>query len=390
MKKTPLKGVTVLDMTRLLPGPYATMLLADLGARVIHVAMPKMLDPLLHWLHRGASKKFISRSLYRGKESAAINFKRPSGRELILKLGRRADVFVEGYRPGALEKIGLGYRDLFRVNPRIIYCSISGYGQQGPRRRWASHDINYLALSGFLSFMNDHGRPPAPLPIQLGDLIGGSYASVVSILAALWERQRSGRGQYVDVSMLHGLMSAMVMPFAEMLQGRSFGRGGMALTGQDPMYRTYATADGRYLAVGAVESSSNHRLLELLGRPQLISGLEDPAQWPRIGLQLEDLFRTKTLRQWRRLLENQEVCMSPVLTLKEALREGRVASGGLVHGSILPRQAWLGSPFRFSRSGVGSEQGRDLEIGAQTLKALGSMGISRTELTALRKQKVII
>ncbi|MBI2069172.1 MAG: CoA transferase [Elusimicrobia bacterium] len=383
--KPPLSGVRVLDLSRILPGPFASMVLSDLGAEVTNVVMPKMIDPLLAWFPSGPAHAMLSATLYRGKKSAVINFKKEEGRRLVLRLAKQADVFIEGFRAGTLSKIGLGYRDIVRVNPKIIYCSLSGYGQTGPMRHWASHDINYLAYAGLLSLVGEAGRPPVLAPLPIGDIGGGSLFAAIAVIAALYERKISGRGQFVDAAILDGLFSWMFLPYAEHLANGGLKRGCLQLAGRDPFYGVYETADGRHLAVGAVEMVYRERLLTLVGREDLKQYLGDIGRWEFLRKELSTILKTKTLEQWRAILEGPETCVSPVLTLDEALTNDHLQARGRVRKGALPM---IGHPFAFSRSKIKTRL-KPFRVGRDTLGVLRGLGLKTERINDLRRKRIV-
>lgn len=398
----PLAGVKILDLSRILPGPYATMILAQLGAEVTSVAMPKMLDPLLAWFNEGAAREIVMNTIYAGKKSILLNFKKEEGRNLVLKMAARSDVFVEGFRVGALEKIGLGYRDVAKINPRIIYCSISGYGQTGPYRRRGSHDINYMALSGFLSMMARVGAEPVLTPAPMGDLAGGSLPAVIAILAALWERTKSGKGQWIDTSILDGLFSMMFLPYAAVLKDHGSYAGCLQTTGRDPFYSIYPTGDDRFLAVGAVESLSRDLLLNLINRQDLAALAQDKSRWEELRQELRKIFQQKTMQEWMVIFDDQEVCVSPVLTIEEALKNPQLSARRRIRhsasgapGAALSERgrhsasmAFPSHPFSFSRSRLTTGR-RTMRIGQHTRSTLRSLGLPKAAIGRLQRNRVI-
>ncbi|AFP40348.1 L-carnitine dehydratase/bile acid-inducible protein F [Mycolicibacterium smegmatis MC2 155] len=240
-KAGPLSKVRVVDMSRLSPGPYGSMLLADLGADVVVVG--------------GGRSGLPVPAFGRGKEYVTLDLKNEDGRRALQALVQGADVFLEGFRPGVADRLGVGYRALSEVNPKLVYCSVTGYGQTGTLAQRAGHDINYLAVSGALGAFGPHDGPPIPPLNTLADFAGGGMLAAFGILAALFERERSGRGQYIDAAMIDGVMSLMAMPFADWGNRTLPGRGDGVLAGNMPAYRCYECADGRYVAVGALEDA---------------------------------------------------------------------------------------------------------------------------------------
>ena len=290
--RLPLSHVTVLDLTRLLPGPMATRHLADLGAEVTCIRPPS-------GENGGEAQEFATRlesHLDRGKRILQINLGEPAGPDAFRRLAVEADVIVESFRPGVVDRLGIGYDAILTVNPAIVYCSISGYGQRGPDRMRAGHDINYMAAAGVA------GDPPVLPVLQPGDLFG-SLNAVNGILAALV----GGNGGYIDVSMTDGLVAHAVVPL--------FAHGAQPLSGYLPCYNYYRAADGRYLAVGALERKFWDRLCDALGRPELKPSHLDPAARGN----LQSLFETRPSADWLRLLDPADCCVNLVLTFEEAL-----------------------------------------------------------------------
>jgi len=274
----PLAGLRVLDLSRLLPGPYCSMLLARLGAEVIKVETPLAGD-YARMAPRELGFGGVFEALNRGKRSVAIDYRRPRGRELLLELAQGADVFIESSRPGRLDRCGLGAVDVQAVNPALVYCSISGYGQWGPHRDRPGHDIDYLAVSGVLSLLGPHGAPPAPPGLQLADIATGTLAAV-RILAALVGRATSGDGAYLDVAAIDGPVSWLGTLGDAM---GHFGDEPGPMAGAYPCYRTYRTADGRWLAVGALEVQFWRAFCEGLERDDLVARQFDPDAAPEVA-----------------------------------------------------------------------------------------------------------
>ncbi|WP_181782545.1 CaiB/BaiF CoA transferase family protein [Pseudonocardia pini] len=300
----PLEGITVIDLSRLAPGPYGTMLLADLGADVVTVLGGRAGIPAL--------------ALRRGKREIVLDLKSEAGRAALHGLVRRADVLVEGFRPGAAERMGAGYEELSALNPGLVYCSVTGYGQDGPLAHAPGHDINYLALAGLLGALESPGRVPVPPFNVVGDFAGGGLLAAFGICAALVERQRSGRGQRIDANMVEGTVSLMAMVL------RDFGspvvpRGEKGLMdGAAPFYRCYRCADDRYVSVGAVEDRFFAALWTGLGLPAPVPPHMDPVTWPAMSTTFEEVFATRTRDEWAEALDGTEACVAPVLDPCEA------------------------------------------------------------------------
>ena len=280
----PIERVRVLDLTRLAPGPYCTMLLADLGADVVVVGGGRSGLPIAEFS--------------RGKRFITLDMKDAAGQAAFRHLAEDADVVIEGFRPGVAARLGAGYEELSVLNPRLIYCSITGYGQEGPLAQEAGHDINYLSLAGVLGAVGSADRPPvAPLNL-LADFAGGSLLAAFGIVAALFERERSGLGQYIDSAMIDGCMSMMSMHFADWGSSVLPHRGKGLLTGNAPYYRTYECADGKYVSVGALEDAFFRALWTTLGFAEPLPDHMNEALWSEMERLFAETFLTKTRDQW--------------------------------------------------------------------------------------------
>lgn len=306
----PLEGVRIVDMSRLAPGPYATMLLADLGAEVTVVGGGRAGRPL----------EVVSR----GKTYVSLNLKNDAGRKALHKLVAEVDVFVEGFRPGVAERLGAGYDTLRAVRPDLVYCSLTGYGQSGPMRNEAGHDINYLAMAGMLGSMGPEDGPPT-LPLNIvADFAGGSLFAALSITTALYERERSGQGQYLDIAMIDGVRSMMAMHYEMWGTSACPRRGAGMMNGAAPFYRCYECSDGRYVAVGALERPffvSLWRALDLGEPPEQYPR----TQWPMIESTLAGKFRQRTRDEWATLFQGTNACVSPVLDPDEVNSDPHMA-----------------------------------------------------------------
>jgi len=354
---TPLAGIKVLDLTRLAPGPYATMLLADLGTEVIVVGGGRAGPPVS--------------SFSRGKCFITLDLKSDAGRMALGKLAEQTDILLEGFRPGVADRIGAGYGELSKRNPRLIYCSLTGYGQDGPRAQEAGHDINYLAFTGVLGAIGPADAPPAvPLNI-VADLAGGSMLAVMGILAALHERSRTGLGQHIDAAMVDGCLSLMAMHFPVWNTGAMPGRGTGLLNGGAPYYRCYTCADGRHVAVGALEPQFFAALWETLELGELPDHM-NRSTWPEIERKLEQAFRTRPRDKWARLFDGIDACVTPVLAPDEVRHDPQMRTR-------LSPDAPDGIPAipRFSRTPV-TPPPTDIED--RTEQVLAAAGLSAAEI----------
>ena len=314
-QEPPLRGLRVLDLSRLLPGPYLTLVLADMGADVVKVEAPGAGD-WVRWLspqHGGMAAQFIA--LNRGKRSIALDLKRPGGAETLLRLARRADVVVESFRPGVMDRLGVGWEALHAENPGLVYCAISGFGQTGPYRDRAGHDLNYLGLSGALAASGVQDGPPAMPGFQLADLAGGALFGLVGVLAAIVARQQTGQGRFVDVSMTEGALAINALTLSQVLGGGGpLARGTDQLAGGAACYGVYLTSDGRYLTLAALEPKFWQAFCEAVGHPEWRTRhMGDPG----MRADLEALFGTATRDEWMARLGTAEVCVEPVLELHE-------------------------------------------------------------------------
>lgn len=385
----PLQNVKILDLSRLLPGPYATRLLADLGAEVIKVE-----TPLLGDYARAAPPEFgglaMFQMLNRGKQSLALNYRNKQGRAVFLRLAETADLIVETFKPGSVDRWGIGYQAVRARNPRLIYCSLSGYGQTGPYRDRPGHDLNYIAIGGLLGLTGQAGGPPVPPGLQIADLGGATFAAF-SMLAALIQRAHTGEGQHLDVAMLDPVVH-WLLPTAGSNYfgtGKIPERGAMPLTGGWPSNNVYAAADGRYLSLGALEPPFWNEFCRVIGRNDLLPHAFDREKIPAVA----EIFRQKTAAEWMRLFDGVNCPLEPVLTLPETLAHPQVIHRGLstpppppgtgdeVARGDPPR---LGSPFPYP-----APEGPAPVLGQHTRAVLESAGYSPAEIAQLAENKVI-
>jgi len=369
----PLEGLTVIEIASLGPGPFCAMVLADLGAQVIRVdrregmaALPLAMDPL-----------------NRGRRSIVLDLKRPEAREVVLRLVERADVLQEGFRPGVAERLGIGPDVCLGRNPRLVYARLTGWGQDGPLAARAGHDIDYIGLVGALHPIGRAGGPPVPPLNLLGDFGGGGMLAALGVLAALWERQRSGRGQVVDAAMVDGsaLLTAMFhgMRAAGLWNDE---RGTNLLDTGAPFYDCYETADGKHVAVGALEPQFFMGLLMGLGiDPGSLPLQFDPSGWPVLRERLAAAFRTRTRDEWDQVFSGVDACVAPVLTMEEAARHPHnvergtfVEVGGLTQPAPAPR-------FGRTPAAVPSPPAA---AGEHTDEILAECGFTPEEVAALR------
>ena len=380
----PLAGVRVLDLSRLLPGGFCSLLLADYGADVLKVEDTGLGD-YIRWAPpqidgvepSAASALFLS--LNRGKRSLRLNLKVKEGVEVLLRLVREHDVLLESFRPGVLDRLGVGYERLREENPGLVYCAITGYGQEGPDRDRAGHDIDYLARNGVLGLTGERGGPPLSAAAQIADLGGGAQMAAFGILAALRERDRSGEGQLVDVSMTRGAQSWLAMVAARHLaDGAVPRRGELELAGGLPCYRTYACADG-HVALGALEPKFWAAFCAGVERPDLVERHTDPSVAP----ELEAIFATRTRAEWAAFDDAHGCCLEPVRDLDEALAADPAAIVEVAQPGAAAPVRLLGPPVGMSRTPPdGTRPGPSL--GADTDAVLAAAGYDDAAIAALK------
>jgi len=380
-----LEGIRILDLSMNLPGPYCTMLLCDLGADVIKVEEPRvgdqarvLNDPFFHQLNRG-------------KRSVRINLKSPAGREAFLELARHADVVLESFRPGVVKRLGVDYEAVSGVNPRLVYCSISGFGQDGPMKDVPCHDLNIISLTGIQHLTGVRGGPPVVPPVLIADTATGTLAAL-SIVSALWQRTTKNRGQYLDISMYESCFSWQHIHASFLLSGLEYGAGEGMLSGAAPSYNLYRAADGRYISIGAVEPHFWAGICRLLNREDLIDKqfvLGDEAE--KVREELQYLFLTRTSGQWMELLGPAGLCVAPVLSLKESLqqpqaRHREVIISGQAEGEAISQ---LNCPVK----GPGLDQpcaGKGPKLGEHNHEVLREAGLTEEEIKSLEKRGAFI
>jgi alpha-methylacyl-CoA racemase len=382
----PLEGVKILDFTHLLPGPYATMVLADLGAQIIKVENPSSPDMMRFMPPIVNGMSAVYSHVNRGKKSLALDLKKKSSKEIILKLVQEYDIVIEQFRPGVMKKFGLTYDDLKAVNESIIYCSLTGYGQRGSFADRAGHDINYMALSGIDSFSGRKETGPALSGIQIADIAGGGKNAVIGILAAYIKRGNTGRGDYIDISITDSAFSLSVFTTAAFLED-----------GIDPLpesgplnggaiYDYYRTADNRYLSVGPLEPKFLVAFCDIIGYTDLIQHLtENPDNAVTIKKNVSSIIGTKPLQYWIERFKETDACVEPVVTLSEAVTQPPLSERNMVvtipdsHGRLFSQ---TGNPIKFSSgdffSGVTAAP-----LGADNNEILETLGFTEEEANAL-------
>ena len=348
-----LEEIRILDLSRLLPGPYCTMLLADFGAEVIKIEEPGRGDYARSFPPFLKDFGYWHLQLNRNKKSIVLDLKSEEGRENFLALVRTADVVVESFRPGVLEKLGIDYAAAKAVNPRIIYCSLTGYGKKGPLAQQADHDIGYVSLAGITAMSGEAGGRPAIPGVLMADM-NASMAAGMAIMIALHHAQRTGEGQEIDISLYNVAMT--LMPGAASLYfGSGFvaERGNNWLTGKNPNYNIYATKDGRYLSVGCLEKKFWTNLCQVLKRTDLIDKIDDEKNYSYLKDELSHEFSRRTLKEWQELLEGKDTCATPVLDFAEAVASEQTKANEMVldvHDEELGDYKQLGFAMKLSKT----------------------------------------
>ncbi|MGH2472524.1 MAG: CaiB/BaiF CoA transferase family protein [Candidatus Limnocylindria bacterium] len=375
--KGPLTGIRVVELSGIGPGPFCAMLLSDLGADVLRIERPEPVD-----LGLPTPREYDL--LSRGRRSIAVDLKNVAGVAAVRELIRRADVLIEGFRPGVTERLGLGPDDCLAINPRLIYGRVTGWGQQGPLAGAAGHDISYIALTGVLHSIGPKHGPPVPPLNLVGDFAGGALYLALGLVAALLERVRSGTGQVVDAAMVDGAASLMTSVYGRRAAGAwTDARGENQLDGGAPWYAVYETADARYVCVGAIEERFYRELLRRLGLDREdLPDRHDRSSWPLLRERFAEVFRTRTRDEWSEVMEGSDACFAPVLSLTEApahphnrMRDTFVEVDGVVQPAPAPR---------FSRT-PGRIQRAPAPVGQPTGEALREWGFSAAEIAELRK-----
>lgn len=391
-----LEGIRVLDLSRQLPGPYCSMLLADLGADVLRIDDPGfgMGDRPRVAAAEKPDPGFAQ--LSRNKRSLGLNLKPEAGKQIFYQLAREADVILEGFRPGVTTRLKIDYETLRALNPRIIYCSLSGYGQDGPYSSHVGHDINYMGIAGALGIGGDDpDRPPQIPGTQVADIGGGGQMAAIGILAAIVARARTGRGQHIDIAMMDGVVSWLGMHLG-MWWGsgseKSPRRGEMLLNGAYPFYTTYQCADGKYVSIGAIEPWFWATLCRHLGHEEFIAQqYASGEQRQHIFKTLRAIFQTKPRDQWVAELQHQDICAGPVNDFAETTRDPQVLAREMIvdwtdeQGTA---HKLVGIPVKLSET-PGSIRTYAPSLGQHTAETLSALGYSDDDIERLRRDEVV-
>jgi crotonobetainyl-CoA:carnitine CoA-transferase CaiB-like acyl-CoA transferase len=388
-----LKELKMLDLSRLLPGPYCSLLFADLGMEVLKVEDPEQGDYTrgIGPIRKKDSAIFLA--LNRNKKSIKLNLKIREGKEIFYKLIQSYDIILESFRPGVIDRLGIGYQELKKRNPRVILCSLSGYGQDGPYKGRSGHDINYIGLGGVLEITGVKNGDPVLPGVQIADIGGGGMMAAIAILAAAIHREKTGEGQFLDISMMDSVVSWLSIHAGKyFMDGELLKRGDMLLTGRYACYQVYPTKDGRHMSLGTLEPKFWKNFCEAVGRRDLMDKqfIEGEEQL-RIIEEIQNLFKTKTQEEWVDFFKNADACCEPILTFEQVFQHPQVLHRQMVLEVEHPVEGnvrQLGNPIKSSQF--------PFEIhtpspawGEHTIEVLKAMGYSEEEIKHFKKVKAI-
>ena len=381
LNRTALSDIIILDLSRLLPGPFCSMILADHGARVISIED-----------RRYQKDNFLLTSVNRNKQHMTLNLKTAEGRSIFYRLVKKADVVIEGFRPGVVQRLGVDYDTVTDINPAIIYCAISGYGQSGSMKDKAGHDVNYLAQSGVLELIGGPDGPPVIPGIQIADMAGGGLNAAIGILLALLAREKTGKGQYIDISMTDGSVSLLsLLLHFQQKNGEIPRRANMRFSHRYACYNTYETLDGRFLSIGAVEKKFWDQLCKLFDVPEYSQLQYDDHRREEIIDFMRRTFKTKTLVQWEELLDDIDACWASVKTLEEVLHEKYFREREMVidlddgKGNLTTH---FGTPIKLSRT-PGGVRAPSPDFGADTRAILSELGYPNKDIDLLIEMGIV-
>ena len=386
----PLNDLKILDFTTLLPGPYATMMLADMGAEVLRVLsgsrpdLAAFMPPFLPGNDLSCNIAYLGR----GKRCLTLNLKIAGAVEIVHRLVKEYDIIIEQFRPGVMTKLGLGYEDLKVVNPSLIYCSLTGYGQTGPLKSRAGHDINYLARSGLMNYSGTKDKGPFLTGMQIADVASGSNNSVIGILAAVIHRKDTGKGQYIDISMTDGVMAFNAMTAAAYLGGAAEPQREQEFLNGGSLYDFYETKDGRHISFGGLEPQFFAALCRTIGREDLIPLGIIPPDLEKVKKEIREIFRQKTRDQWTEIFSQVDACVEPVLSLAEAIADENNLSRKMIVEFVLPsgeKLRQIANPIKFSAT---KQEYRSLgcPAGTHTREVLLEIGYTEEQICCYKKK----
>jgi crotonobetainyl-CoA:carnitine CoA-transferase CaiB-like acyl-CoA transferase len=388
-----LKELKMLDLSRLLPGPYCSLLLADLGMEVLKVEDPDLGDYSRKMGLMGKKESAFFLSLNRNKKSITLNLKTKEGKKIFYKLIKTYDIVLEGFRPGVMDRLGIGYQELKKRNPRVIFCSLSGYGQDGPYRERSGHDANYIGLGGLLEITGEKNGDPILPGVQIADIGGGGMMAAIAILAAAVHREKTEEGQFLDISMMDGVISWLSMHAGKYFFDKELPkRGEMQLSGRYACYQVYPTKDGRHMSLGALEPKFWMNFCETIGRRDLIyKQFIEGEERLRVIEEIRDFFKAKTQKEWVEFFNNVDACCEPILTFEEVFQHPQVLHRQMVIEYEHPVEGKIrqvGNPIKSSQY--------PFEIrtpspawGEHTMEVLKAIGYSENEIKHFKEVKAI-
>ena len=391
---TILKGLKILDFSSLLPGAFTTMMFADYGADVIHVESSRRVDMMrIMPPYKEDRESFIHQHLNRSKKSLTLNLKTPEAIEIVKSLIQEYDIVIEGFRPGVMKRLGIDYESLKAVNPRLIYCSITGYGQTGPYQQRPGHDNNYLSIAGVLDHSRFKGKKPVAMGIQIADIAGGTMHAAVGVLAAALHREQTGEGKYIDVSMTDAAFTLNALYGTSYLASGHLPKPEEEILNGGTFYDYYQTKDGRYFSVGSLEPQFRKLLCEALDIPELIQSTFNDSSYTqkRFKEAIKDAFLTKNFDEWLEIIQDFDGCVEPVLTFEEACNHPQIQARQMIvevpeaDGTM---QKQIGAAIKFDQSDptynfVGAK------LGAHTQEILKEIGYSQEQINQLNESGVL-
>ena len=388
-----LEKFKMLDLSRLLPGPYCSLLLADLGMEVLKIEDPELGDYMraMGPVRKKDSAYFLA--LNRNKKSMLLNLKTKEGKEIFYKLIQTYDIVLEGFRPGVMDRLGIGYQELKRRSPRVILCSLSGYGQNGPYKDRSGHDINYIGLGGILELTGLQNGPPVIPGVQIADIGAGGMMAAIAILAAIAHREKTGQGQYLDVAMHDGVISWLSIHAGRYFIDKELPkREQMHLSGRYACYQVYPTKDGRHISLGALEPKFWKNFCEAIGREDLVlKQFIEGEERVQIIEELRELFKTKTQREWIEFFRNADACLEPILTLEEVFQHPHVLHRKMVMEYEHPVEGKIrqvGNPIKSSQYPFEIRTPSPAR-GEHTIEILKAVGYSEEEIKQFKEVKAI-
>ncbi|HRG89130.1 MAG TPA: CoA transferase [Chitinophagales bacterium] len=389
----PLVGVKIIDFTRLLPGPLATMFLADMGADVIKVEDPDNPDYIRGFEPQVNGTSMFYLALNRNKRSLAVNYLSAAGKQLMYDLIKTADVFIEQYRPGVMKEMGYGYEELSKINPRLIYVSVTGYGQQSSKAMHAGHDLNYIGIAGALGITGADANHVTIPGFQLADIGGGSYMAMNAVLAALYQRERTGKGEWIDVAMTDAALPFAALQFAAHQGNKQpIARGDFELNGQMPNYNVYRCADGKFVALGSLEPKFWNKFCTRVNRPEWSTGfLKKGEELKQLKQEVAALFATRTRAEWLEYFKEDDFCFTTINDLEELENDAYLNERHMFVENEHPavgRYKTINQPLKFLQAKFDNNRSAP-ELGYDTSAILIEMNYNETQIKELKDKSIV-